>query len=158
VAAPVRLPLQGGCSCGKARFSLNGPPLLVYACHCHDCQKRSGSAFSLTAVVRTNDVAVSGPIEVARRSSRAGREIDHSACRACGGRVLSCAVVAPDYASLRVGTFDDARWAVPIAQTFVESAIPWAVIPSVAAVSWQDFDYAALGEAWRATAPSFERA
>jgi hypothetical protein len=44
---------------------------------------------------------------------------------------------------------------VPIAQTFVESAIGWAVIPGVRAVSWDDFDYVALGQEWRAGAPAF---
>jgi hypothetical protein len=43
----VNLPLLGGCLCGAVRYSLNAAPLLVHACHCHDCQSVSGSAYSL---------------------------------------------------------------------------------------------------------------
>jgi hypothetical protein len=38
---------------------------------------------------------------------------------------------------------------------WVESAIPWAVIPGVRIVAWKDFDYVALGREWAATAPKF---
>jgi hypothetical protein len=158
VRAAVRLPLAGGCFCGAVRYRLNGAPLLVYACHCHDCQKRSGSAFTLTTVICAADLEVSGRLEVVRTASRAGREIDQSHCPVCLTRVMSRAVVAPDYASLRTGTFDDAGWAVPIAQLFVEDAVPWAVMPGVRAIGMEDFDPYALGEAWRATAPPFDPA
>ena len=57
--------------------------------------------------------------------------------------------------SLKAGTLDDAGWVVPIAQTWVESAIPWALIPGVRHVDWADFDFAALGQDWQASAPRF---
>jgi hypothetical protein len=59
--------------------------------------------------------------------------------------------------SLRAGTLDDAGWVVPISQSFIESAIAWAVIPGVRVVPWDQFDYLALGAEWRATAPEFRR-
>jgi hypothetical protein len=120
----VNLPQAGGCFCGAIRYALNAAPLLAYACHCHDCQKRSGSAFSLTLVVRTADVEISGEPELMRVSLPSGREIDHGLCPRCRFRVFARAPVAPDYMSLRAGTLDDAGWVVPVAQTWVESAIP----------------------------------
>jgi hypothetical protein len=152
----VDLPLPGGCLCGAIRYRLNAAPLLVYACHCHDCQTRSGSAFALTVVVRTADLEIAGEPEVARMTSPSGRELNHSFCPECRVRVLVRAVAAPDYASLRAGTFDDASWAVPVAQLYVESAIPWAIIPGVDAVAAENLDFYALGEAWRASAPRFQ--
>jgi len=151
----VALPLTGGCVCGALRYSLGGAPLMVYACHCHDCQTRSGSAFALTAVVAMGDLAMTGPVDVMLAPTRAGRELEHSFCPTCRVRVLVRATAAPDYGSLLAGTFDDASWAVPIAQTYVESAIPWAVIPGVRNVPAEAFDFYELGEAWRATAPTF---
>jgi hypothetical protein len=55
---------------------------------------------------------------------------------------------------VRVGTLDDAGWMVLIAQSRVESATVWAVIPGVRQVRWADFDYVALGREWQATAPA----
>lgn len=62
---------------------------------------------------------------------------------------------APDYTTLLAGALDDASWVRPIAQTFVESAIPWAVIAGVQAVPWSEFDYVELGRQWTASAPQF---
>jgi hypothetical protein len=154
VNAEVRLPLTGGCVCGQLRYALTGAPLLAYACHCHACQKRSGSAFSLAVVIRRAELETAGG-EMQPHTMSNGAEQAHSICPACGTRVWGYALAAPDYASVRAGTFDDASWIAPIAQTWVESAIPWAVIPNVRHVVWQAFDFHALGEEWRASAPRF---
>jgi hypothetical protein len=152
----VSLPQHGGCVCGGIRYRLNAAPLLAYACHCHDCQTRSGSAFGLTVVVRTADVVVTGAPDVVRLATPSGREIDHSICPRCHARLCAQSPATPDYLSLRVGTLDDASWVAPIAQTYVQSALPWAVIPDVRHVAPADFDFVELGREWRAAAPRFE--
>lgn len=151
----VPLPQPGGCLCGAIRFRLTAAPLLAYACHCHDCQTRSGAAFSLTLVVGSAALEIEGQPEVRRRVSSSGREVDGYWCAQCRVQLLGRAPVAPDYSSVRAGTLDDASWVVPISQAFVESAIPWAVIPGVRQLAWRDFDFAAEGELWRRTAPRF---
>jgi hypothetical protein len=151
----VRLPLHGGCLCGAIRYRLSGAPLLVYVCHCHDCQTRSGSAFSLNILAQTADLTVSGSVNAARRTTPKGREVEENGCPICGAFMLAHAVAAPDYTSLRAGTLDDASWAVPIAQAYVSSAVPWAVLPGVPQLIRGGFNYAEMIEAWRATAPRF---
>lgn len=151
----VALPQTGGCACGRLRYALTAAPLLAYACHCHACQTRSGAAFSLTLVARSEAFEVTGETEVRRTTTHTGREVDQTWCPACRVHVFSHAPVAPDYLSLKAGTLDDAGWVVPIAQTWVESAIPWAVMPGMRQVDWADFDFTALGEDWRAVAPRF---
>jgi len=150
----VPLPQPGGCLCGQVRYRLTGAPLLAYACHCHDCQTRSGSAFTLSLVVRAADVALEGEPERVR-IARGGREIEQGFCPACRIKLFAHAIAAPDYMTLVAGGLDDAGWVRPIVQTFVESALPWAVIPGVRHVDWRDFDYAVLGEEWAANAPTF---
>jgi hypothetical protein len=149
------LPQRGGCACGALRYALKGAPLLAYACHCHTCQTRSGAAFSLTLVVRSADLTLIGEPEMVARLARDGRQTRHSYCPACRVPVTAIAPVAPDYMSVRVGTLDDASWVIPIAQTFVESAIPWAVIPGVRQVAWEAFDFESLGREWVVSAPRF---
>ena len=46
----MRLPQGGGCQCGAVRYEISGPPRVVYACHCTECQRQSGAAFALAAV------------------------------------------------------------------------------------------------------------
>ena len=64
----VPLPQRGGCLCGAVRYALTASPLLAYACHCHDCQTRTGSAFTLTLVIRTQDLMVTGDVDTSARA------------------------------------------------------------------------------------------
>jgi hypothetical protein len=47
----MNFPQPGGCQCGAIRYEITGPPAAVYACHCTECQKQSGSAFAMAAVI-----------------------------------------------------------------------------------------------------------
>ena len=153
--ARVRLPLHGGCLCRTVRYRIEGAPLLVYACHCRDCQTRSGAAFTLPIVLRSNDFQVEGETAMMRDVTRSGRVVDRHLCAQCGVHLFAQAQATPDYLSLLAGTLDDASWVRPIVQVFVERAIPWAVIPAVGRLDWSEFDYLEQGLAWRATGPSF---
>ncbi len=106
-------------------------------------------------VVRSEDFSASGQFEVRDHIARGGRKIHQTWCPACGTSVSAQAPAAPDYATLLAGTLDDAGWVMPVAQTFVQSAIPWAVIAGVRVVPWSEFDYVELGRDWAASAPKF---
>jgi hypothetical protein len=153
---PVPLPQHGGCVCGETRYALNAAPLIAYACHCHDCQKRSGSAFALSLLVRSGDVSVTGDLEVIAMTAPSGRRVDHHVCPRCRFRLFGRGPASPDFTTLRAGTLDDTSWIAPIAQTWVDSALPWALIPGVRVVSPEAFDFLELGRAWAETAPRFE--
>ena len=43
--------MDGGCNCGEIRYRVTRAPLTAYICHCHLCQKRTGSAFSMQIVI-----------------------------------------------------------------------------------------------------------
>ena len=154
--ARVALPLVGGCLCGAVRYSLSAAPVLVHVCHCHDCQKTSGAAFTLTALVISSALTMTGPVETKVRTTARGREVHNSSCSVCGAGLTSSDVARATFTGLRVGTFDDSSWAVPIAQTYVASALPWAIIPGVEQVEPEQFNYGTLSAAWRKTAPAFE--
>ena len=49
-------PFEGRCTCGAVRYRVNAAPLIVHACHCTECQRLTGSAFALNAVVETAEV------------------------------------------------------------------------------------------------------
>ncbi|KAH7133663.1 hypothetical protein EDB81DRAFT_949958 [Dactylonectria macrodidyma] len=48
------LPITGGCSCGLIRYQLTRVPILVHCCHCTSCQRQTGSAFALNAVIEAS--------------------------------------------------------------------------------------------------------
>jgi hypothetical protein len=48
----------GGCNCGAVRYLVTRPLLAVYICHCHLCQKRTGSAFSMSVVIPADGLQI----------------------------------------------------------------------------------------------------
>ncbi len=54
----MKLPLEGSCVCGSIRFEMSAEPLFTHACHCHSCQKVTGSAFAMSTFVLASDIQV----------------------------------------------------------------------------------------------------
>ena len=50
--------LSGQCSCGAVTYRLSSGPMFVHCCHCHDCQRLTGSACVLNALIETDRIAV----------------------------------------------------------------------------------------------------
>ena len=49
--------LEGGCTCRTIRYRMHGKPLFVHCCHCRWCQRETGSAFVLNAMIEAERVA-----------------------------------------------------------------------------------------------------
>src|SRR5262252_11246370 len=54
----ARKKLRGGCSCGHVRYQLLDAPMRVHCCHCTDCQRHTGSAFVLNAIIETSAIKI----------------------------------------------------------------------------------------------------
>ena len=50
--------LEGGCACGAVRYRLASRPMFVHCCHCRDCQRQTGSAFVINALIETDRVSL----------------------------------------------------------------------------------------------------
>jgi hypothetical protein len=102
----------------------------VYACHCTDCQKRSGSAFGLSLWVRRPAIElVQGEPELQTPVAHDGKPRPGRACRACGIRLWSEPAHRPGLAVIRPGTLDDTSQLRPHAHMWRRSAQPWFVFP-----------------------------
>jgi len=49
-------PIEGGCTCRAVRYRVDTAPLFVHACHCRWCQRETGSAFALNAMIEAERV------------------------------------------------------------------------------------------------------
>lgn len=127
----MRGPLSGGCQCGSVRYELTADPLTVYACHCTECQRQSGSAFALSMVVARDAVTItSGAPKEWRRVHESGRVIACLFCADCGTRLLHNPERNPSVTILKPGTLDEARAFRPVGHIWTRSAQPWFDIPS----------------------------
>jgi len=151
----MRLPLTGGCQCGGVRYEISVPPLTLYACHCTECQRQSGGAFSLSMVVPRDAVAfVAGtPSEWVRRLE-SGRTIRCLFCGTCGVRLIHHPERIPTMSIAKPGTLDDTTWLDPVGHIWTASAERWFTI-SDDKVNYeaQPPDLSRLIEAWRAQRP-----
>lgn len=151
-AGLMRLPLTGGCQCGRTRYQVAAAPVTVYACHCTECQRQSGGAFALSMVVPREALTLTAGAPAAwRRSLDSGRFIDCHFCAACGTRLWHAPERNPRVAIVKPGTLDDTRWLAPVGHIWTRSAQPWFVVPEGSVVyEGQPPDLSRLIEAWQA--------
>jgi hypothetical protein len=86
----VQLPLAGGCMCGALRYEVSAPPLMIYNCHCTNCQKIGGTAFN-TSVIVTEAVAALHSGRACACRVGVGQRLDAVGlfCGKCGSRIVN---------------------------------------------------------------------
>ena len=122
-------PVAGGCQCGAIRYTLNGPPLAVYNCHCKDCQRFSGGTHTMSMVVNRELLQVTeGRLKPREKVAASGRIAVTMRCGECGALIWNEPLSAPELRILKPGTLDDMSWAVPVGNIWTGSRAPFAAI------------------------------
>ena len=124
----------GSCQCGRVQYSLTAEPLMTYACHCQDCQKRTGSAFSMGAVIPLSAISLSGDLSEWQRISDKGNVNSRYSCNHCGNIVYGVSDNAPELAKLQAGTLADTRNLDVEAHIWVQNKQQWLPLPETALV------------------------
>ena len=122
----IPLPLNGRCQCGALQYSVSAAPIMIYACHCTNCQKQTGSAFVLSATIPEDSLSFTAG-EPARTEwkSDSGTERFGLYCGGCGTRIANGQTPSIGFYSLRAGTFDDTSWVRPAGHIWMRSAQSW---------------------------------
>ena len=123
--------IEGGCRCGRLRYRVRlAQPPRAYACHCHDCQTWSGSAFSLQFVVSEDQLEVAGEPELYERTSADGaRTSRQRGCSTCFTRIFNTNSARPGLAVVRAGTLDRSDQVRVVAHIWTKRRMPGVVIP-----------------------------
>lgn len=123
--------LAGGCLCGSVRYILReGFRMRPYACHCTDCQSRTGSAFSLHMLFALSDLEISGELDEGRFDQPSGAKSRILGCAKCKARIYAVNDAREGLASLRCGTLDASNTLIPAAHIWVKSKQPWIELPA----------------------------
>lgn len=124
-------PLEGGCACGEVRYRVTSGPLFVHCCHCRWCQRETGSAFVLNALIEADRVEVlKGAPEVVDTPSESGKGQKIVRCPACRVALWSTYTGAGEAIRfVRVGTLDEPDRLPPDIHIFTASKQPWVVLP-----------------------------
>jgi hypothetical protein len=122
--------LTGGCACGAVRYTLATAPMIVHCCHCRDCQRQTGSAFVLNALIESDRIRVTaGTPQPVPLPTDSGRPHDVYRCPACRVALWSDYGRRPWLRFVRVGTLDDPAALAPDVHIYTRSKLPWIVLP-----------------------------
>ncbi len=123
--------LRGRCACGAVRYELSSGPMFVHCCHCLDCQRQTGGAFVLNALIETDRIVVlqgePAPVAVPTDS---GRPHDVYRCPDCQTALWSDYGGRPGLRFVRVGTLEDPSALPPDVHIFTRSKQPWVGLPA----------------------------
>jgi hypothetical protein len=124
-------PIEGGCDCRAVRFRLQSRPLFVNCCHCRWCQRESGAAFALNAMIEADRVVNLGiEPEIVHTPSESGLGQKIARCPTRRVAVWShYAGSGPVVKFVRVGTLDNPDLLPPDVHIFTASKQPWVVLP-----------------------------
>ncbi len=124
--------LEGGCDCRAVRYRMSSKPLFVHCCHCRWCQRETGSAFALNAMIESERVALlSGEPELINTPSNSGKGQMIARCPVCKIAVWSNYGGAGDKVRfVRVGTLDNPDACPPDIHIFTSSKQPWVILPA----------------------------
>ena len=122
---------DGRCTCGAVRYRLTSRPLFVHCCHCTWCQRETGSAFALNAMIEADRVVVlAGAPETVTIPSNSGRGQTIARCPTCRIALWSNYAGAGEALRfVRVGTLDDPDACPPDIHIFTSTKQPWVVLP-----------------------------
>jgi hypothetical protein len=149
MTAPAQFSAEGGCTCRAVRYRMSDRPLIVHCCHCRWCQRETGSAFALNALIESARLQlVSGRPEFVVTPSNSGKGQTIARCPGCRIAVWSHYAGLGDLASfVRVGTLDEPDRCPPDVHIYTQSKQPWVVLPPGARAF---SEYYQRGEVWSA--------
>ena len=122
--------LEGGCACRRMRYRLAAKPMFVHCCHCRDCQRQTGSAFVINALIETDQVEkLGGETEAVPVPTDSGRPHVIHRCPICKVAVWSYYGGVLTLSFVRVGALDEPSALPPDVHIYTRSKLPWIALP-----------------------------
>ena len=119
----------GGCLCGQVRYSADTDPAFVGVCHCKNCQKQAGTAFSVVIGIAKSALSIQGHVKTCHDTGDSGQPVLRKFCPECGSPVITDVSAMPALTFLKAGTLDDTSWINPTMHIYCDSAQVWYPMP-----------------------------
>jgi len=122
--------MKGSCFCRAISYELSAKPMFVHCCHCYDCQRQTGGAFAINALIERSEITLSkGEPVTVRMPTESGKPHDILRCPDCQTALWSFYGGRTAIAFLRVSTLEKPHAVVPDVHIFTRSKVPWVVLP-----------------------------
>lgn len=120
--------LSGHCLCKAVTYTVDvDEPLITAYDHCDDCQRQSGSTYSLVTVVPKAKVTIKGPTKSWAGKGSSGKDVHRIFCSECGSPIAHDPDAAPEIIAIKAGTLDTEikRKLKPDTEIWTQSKLPW---------------------------------
>lgn len=119
--------VTGGCLCGAIKYELAEAPAMMGVCHCKNCQRQAGSAFStLAGVPKDQFKFTSGePKLYEDGDTKSGNQVERYFCGNCGSPIYSALGAQPETLYLKTGTMDDTSGFAPQFHVWCDTKQSW---------------------------------
>ena len=120
---------EGGCDCRAVRYRLRSRPMFVNCCHCRWCQRETGAAFALNAMIESDRVELlAGPVDIVDTPSASGLGQRIARCPTCRVALWSHYGGRMQVSFVRVGSLDEPDHFPPDVHIFTTTKQPWVVL------------------------------
>jgi hypothetical protein len=122
---------MASCTCGLLQLLCKGEPKRISMCHCFECQRRTGSLFSVAAFFEREAVSIhQGVTKAFTRDSATGSRVTFHFCPDCGSTVFWHPERMPDLAGVAVGAFADSSFPQPEQSVWTRDKHAWLDLPN----------------------------
>ena len=143
-------PISGGCQCGALSYQLGATPIVLYFCHCSECQKQSASAFGQSMRIYQKDLTISGDLASFTRHGALQNDLVCEFCPRCGTRLFHRRANYADTLNIKAGTLDDTSWLKPAGHIWTNSKQGWfEIAPGELSYREQPKNYDKLIKRWQ---------
>ena len=118
---------SGGCACGAIRYESSAKPIVMFQCHCRDCQRVTGGPFAAVVLFPAEAFTLTkGKPHYHATASLAGRQHIRGFCADCGSPLTGGQGEPPTpVVGVLASSLDDPRGFRPQMDIFVSRAQPW---------------------------------
>lgn len=118
------------CACNGLQLVCEGEPRRVSLCHCTDCQRRTGSLFSIAAFYERGAVSLAvGTSDTFTRDSASGLPVTFHFCPNCGANLFWEPARMPHLVGVAVGAFADPSFPRPEQAVWMKDRHAWLEMP-----------------------------
>ena len=123
--------ISGSCLCGNVSYESSAEPNMTAICHCKNCQKQTGTAFSTIIAVPEDSMSFTdkGSFSEFLDTGETGGTVRRRFCKNCGSPIVSIVESVPGAAFIKAGTLEDRSWLEPTLHIWCDTAQPWVLIP-----------------------------
>ncbi len=120
----------GQCLCGAIKYEMDEAPGVMGVCHCKNCQRQAGSAFSTLAAVPKSGfrITTGTPTLYEDGDTKSGNQVERYFCNVCGSPIYSALGAQPDMVYLKTGTMDDTSGFAPQFHAWCDTKQSWVAL------------------------------